>query len=151
MPNNEKLNEFCAEMAAVNVETVWFEYDGEGDSANYYMARCVRRRTATEIAEQECLRRDRIAKTAGWERPVQPVEQIYLDSNSGIDKLTKLNPKITAKLLEEIWEIIFESLPGSWEVDSGSFGEVTVDVAARTANVTHNERVTDVHTHEFPL
>lgn len=39
---------------------------------------------------------------------------------------------------------MFNLLPDGWEIDEGSYGEITVDTMTTDITVEHNERYTDI-------
>ena len=58
---------------------------------------------------------------------------------------------ITKKRLDEFLDAMFELLPGGWEINDGSYGEITVEISNGEITVQHNERITDVEssTHTY--
>lgn len=50
---------------------------------------------------------------------------------------------LAAALRELVEEYVYERLPGGWEINDGSFGEVEIDVLAGTVRFDHNQRYTD--------
>jgi hypothetical protein len=50
---------------------------------------------------------------------------------------------LAADLRELVEEYVYERLPGGWEINDGSFGEVEIDVMAGTVTFDHHQRYTD--------
>src|SRR5438105_1427640 len=66
------------------------------------------------------------------------------EGDSGAVQEVNFDPVPTAGLPEGLEEVLTgaacEFLPGGWEINEGSFGELRVDVAARTLQRDHNWR-----------
>lgn len=50
---------------------------------------------------------------------------------------------LAADLRELVEEYVYERLPGGWEIDDGSFGEVDMDVTGGTVTFDHKQRYTE--------
>lgn len=54
-------------------------------------------------------------------------------------------------LVEALTDAAYGLLPGGWELNEGSFGQLVLNVATRTINRQHNWRSTDYDEEEFEL
>lgn len=48
-------------------------------------------------------------------------------------------------------EYVCAILPGGWEINEGSYGQVEIDIATFKSKVVHNERVLEEITTEFEV
>jgi len=55
------------------------------------------------------------------------------------------------QLIEDISDYACDLLPSGWEINQGSFGELTVDLVKGTIHREHNQRIEDVQTFEDEL
>ena len=54
-------------------------------------------------------------------------------------------------LNDAVEEYVCSILPGGWEINEGSYGQVEIDVATCKSKVVHNERVLEEITTEFEV
>jgi len=54
-------------------------------------------------------------------------------------------------LHDAVEEYVCSILPGGWEINEGSYGQVEIDVATCKSKVVHNERVLEEITTEFEV
>ena len=54
-------------------------------------------------------------------------------------------------LLDAVEEYVCSILPGGWEINEGSYGQVEIDIATFKSKVVHNERVLEEITTEFEV
>jgi hypothetical protein len=69
-----------------------------------------------------------------------------VDAYAGVKRI-KLGDKLRERLLDASYDL----LPGGWELNEGSFGELIVNVAKRQVTREHNWRSTDYEENTFEL
>lgn len=55
---------------------------------------------------------------------------------------------VPQKLLDALENAIYYLLPGGFEINDGSYGEVTIDIQNKKIKLEHNERVIEVNSSE---
>jgi len=109
------------------ISVVHVEFDGCGDDGQIEGVTAMNGSLAVELPEDHI----ELAQ-ADWGNP-EPVRKSF-------------------RIREAIEELVYGFLAlehGGWEIDGGSYGEFTFDVAARIIILTFNARYTDVHTSEY--
>ena len=125
------IKNFCRLLSSHAVTEVTASYDGSGDSGNMDVSF----RVATAAAQ-------RIGPM-----PAQPqVNGIWHPSQTFFNLPdVKADPLITKTKIDEFEDALYEMLPGGWEINDGSYGEITVDMDSFKVRIEHNQRITDVH------
>jgi hypothetical protein len=135
----------CNLLSAYGVKSITCEYDGYGDSGDFG-------NITLEILPQT----EKINKAA--ENTTLPRKELYdhagVPSRQSWDKFVderrlEKNPIITPAMCDRLADHFFELLPGGWEINDGSYGEIHVDIATGAITVEHNERYTDVRSETF--
>jgi hypothetical protein len=132
------IKNFCGVLNALGVTHVIAGYDGSGDSGDL----------------------DSVVFCFGNPGSVDPA--FHGNANNGgmsehqfkqqyVVNVPEAQRLIKEQQLEEFQNKLFYLLPGGWEINEGSYGEITVDVAARTIRVEHNERVMETHTSNYTV
>ncbi len=132
----DKLKEICPLLAAIGVTRVVTTYDGSGDSGDLSDTRfCFHDRFSAHDNEAAD------SQTNG--------RYMYFDqfkSTHAIPTSSNPNPLITAQMLDAFYETLFELLPGGWEINEGSYGDIEIDVAKSKVKLVHNERIVETNT-----
>jgi hypothetical protein len=140
------IKNFCKILSAHNVTSVTMEYNGEGDSGDGDFS----------------IRLPRANNNVGVNRNLgsgdsAPGGTEYRGFRTFIDELLRKHAQngeptlVTREKADEFEDAVFQLLPGGWEINDGSYGVVTVDVASGKITVDHNERVVDINssTHTY--
>jgi hypothetical protein len=132
----DKLKEICPLLSAIGVTRVVTTYDGSGDSGDLSDTRfCFHDR----FSEHDNEAAD--SQTNG--------RSMYFDqfkSTHAMPTGSNPNPLITVKMLDAFYETLFELLPGGWEINEGSYGDIEIDVAKSKVKLVHNERIVETNT-----
>ena len=135
--NIQTIKQFCKLLASYNVHAIHGSYDGSGDSGDM------------DISFQW---RNNAEQPTGYTVPT--LDDRAPDVGGSWDSLSAARGRLTGvkdaiitdKMLNNFEDAMFQLIPGGWEINDGSFGEIDVDVATGAIEVTHNERYTDVNT-----
>jgi hypothetical protein len=133
----EKLKEICPLLAAVGVTGVSAEYEGSGDSGDF--------------SNISFWFGDRFTKhdSDAFEASTNG-RRMYLDEFKRTHTLpnpaNNMTPIISAEKFDEFEDTLFDLLPGGWEINEGSYGEVEIDVLKSKVKHEHNERVVETNT-----
>lgn len=136
-----KIKAFCRLLSSYNAQEIMGEYDGSGDSGDMTIMvfRTPELVTGPPVGTFNA---DLNEYSAHTQRQWVRYETFFENLMAQKDCL------ITKKLLNEFEDAMYEFLPGGWEINDGSYGEINIDVQTGSISVTHNERITDVHTTE---
>lgn len=130
------IKKMCSLLEAGRIVEVFGEYDGSGDSGDM---------TVTFYREQKPLELQGAVTPPSGQREALSEQKCreYLTSGE--------KPLMTKEVFDGFMNDLWRMLPGGWEINDGSYGEVFVDVEDRTIKVDHNERYTDVNssTHTY--
>lgn len=116
-----QLKACAAPLAALGVRRIVWSYDGYGDSGEL----------------QDCV--------------VEGASDTAPKSMEDLENLLKTVDPDTQKKLSQsaLEELVYEVLPDGFEINDGSYGEVTLDTDTTAIHVNHNERFTDSRNSEF--
>jgi hypothetical protein len=125
------LKQLCPLLDAIGVTRVEARYDGSGDSGDF-----------DDIV---FIFTDRIALQDMDARDIEPRgSRMYLDEFRRTH--TTADPAIfTAAQLTTFVDTLWEFLPGGWEINEGSYGEITVDTRTTKVTLDHNERIVEIN------
>ena len=135
--NIQTIKQFCKLLASYKVYMIHGSYDGSGDSGDMDIS---------------------VQWQNNTEQPAGHTAPAYGDqapSNGGAwDALSVARKRLTGvkdaiitdKMVEDFEDAMFQLIPGGWEINDGSFGEIDVTVSTGAIEVTHNERYTEVNT-----
>lgn len=138
----EQIKDFCTVLHAFGVSRVEAEYCGSGDSGDFDTIMYDFNDTSAANTSQ--------IRDTGVAPHQSPLRMLHKDG-----LLEKLNNPggdiITKEKLQRFEDNLFHLLPRGWEIDSGSFGSIVVDVARKAIHVQHNERIEEVNstTYDF--
>lgn len=135
--NIQTIKRFCQLLASYGVHKIHGSYDGSGDSGDI------------DISFQW---RNNAEQPTGYTAPT--LDDRAPDVGGSWDSLSAARGRLTGvkdaiitdKMLTNFEDAMFQLIPGGWEINDGSFGEIDVDVATGDIDVTHNARYTDVNT-----
>jgi len=106
-----QLKAACSPLASIGITQIHWAYDGAGDSGD------MESRTITDV-HGNC------------------ADEYYAAAVKG------LNQELQKQLaLEELEKAVWELLPGGFEINEGSYGEVILDTAQQKISVHHNARI----------
>ena len=125
----------CSLLSALGVTQIKATYDGSGDSGDldditFYFGGG----TATEQPDY------------GFHAGHTNGMSLYSFKQQYVAAVEEKRQIVKNEQLDAFTEAIFYFLPGGWEIDAGSFGELVIDVKKGTIAHEHNERVTETHT-----
>jgi hypothetical protein len=123
----ETIKNFCAILQAANVVRVEGSYDGSGDSGHMDYRFYV-----------ETPRRNPGNHPPSTQSKSCSDHEMRCVMTSGPAAVT------TPDMFDEFTNAVFDLLPGGWEIDDGSYGDIIVNVLTKEITVEHNERYTDV-------
>ena len=129
------IKQFCKLAASYNVTHFSGTYDGAGDSGDMDLTVAVRMPAPAMAGPHNHNDQIRVITFRNW------VDDVTTKENTLIDK----------KLAEQFEDACFHLLPMGWEINDGSYGDLTIDVGDENITVEHNERYTEVRseTHTF--
>lgn len=137
----ENIKQFCKLLSAYNVTRIEATYDGCGDSGDLDVINVITHPTPEQIDNSLQMTSNAAAittaeKRIGW--------RVWMS-----DVTNKPDALITKDMCDEFLDELFALLPGGWEINDGSYGEIIVDVAEERINIEHNERYTEVRSETF--
>lgn len=137
----ENIKQFCKLLSAYNVIRIEATYDGCGDSGDLDVINVITHPTPEQIDNSLQMTSNAAAittaeKRIGW--------RVWMS-----DVTNKPDALITKDMCDEFLDELFALLPGGWEINDGSYGEIIVDVAEERINIEHNERYTEVRSETF--
>jgi hypothetical protein len=141
----ELIKSCCPLLSAYGVKTVTFEYDGYGDSGDFNQSYLHVLPSVQQINEAGAL--STVPKAELYERAANTT-RVHWDKFQN-ERTNEKNPVITNKLCQRFFDAVFDLLPGGWEINEGSYGTITIDVASASITVEHNERYTDVRSETY--
>lgn len=146
----EYIKHCCKLLSAYGVRTVTFDYDGYGDSGDFNsgtvhvlpsIAQIDKAGTMSTTPKPELYERAAQLKTQNWES--------FVNEREKEEETTNKKPVMSKEMCERFFDSAFELLPGGWEINEGSYGTITIDIATEQITVGHNERYTDVRSETF--
>jgi len=135
----------CPLLSSYGVQMLRFEYDGSGDSGDMHSMLAMvtpspddagRVLQVSTLPDQSLIEQYTRPKNVSWETFIQ-------------QRANEKNPVITAAMCERITDEMFSLLPSGWEINDGSYGVVTLNIATGQIAIEHNERYTEVRTENF--
>ena len=136
--SKESLKEICATLFNAGITLVEVHYDGYGDSG--------------QIEYLLLFKGDKQLKdedVASLGLPTSTVQEYNYNSKSDDDKyITK-----ECTLVEKVTDCAYDFLPGGWEINEGSFGDLKINTETAKATLEHNHRIqeTEYMEEEFDL
>lgn len=131
------IKEMCGMLQSFGFNYLFAEFDGSGDSGDFDSITLMPKNPdADDIS-------DISAVNAEHQKSFCAFKHETLDNARTSTQQTTLK-----KQLDEFEEALWQILPGGWEINEGSFGELHVDIANRTIHLVVNERISEVHTYE---
>jgi len=136
--NVQTIKQFCKLLASYNVYMIHGSYDGSGDSGDMDISVQWRRTDAPPVGNTNLTYYGESAGSDGGE---------WNSLSVACPRLTGVKDAIiTDKMVNDFEDALFALIPGGWEINDGSFGEIEITVATGAIDVTHNERYTEVNT-----
>lgn len=141
----EFIKKCCKSLSAYGVQQIICEYDGSGDSGDFFS-------TIAVVVP----RREEVDKQLNMHSAVTPeaIEQLTRPKNVRWEDFVAERQKdkeslISATDCDTLIDNAFDLLPAGWEINDGSYGTITIDTATENISIEHNERYTDVRTENF--
>lgn len=131
-PPVQIIKNFCQLLSPYSVQEINGSYDGNGDSGCLDIMIKSTRRPQRSPGASLAPGGDNTA----WIRLAEFFNPILREND----------PLITQEKIAEFEDAFYELLPAGWEIDDGSYGEITVNAETLEVHIEHNERITDVHT-----
>ena len=138
LKSKESLKEVCAILFNAGITLVEVHYDGYGDSGS--------------IEDVLLFKGDKKLKdeeVAILGLPTSTVQEYNWKSKSDDDKyITK-----ECTLVDKVQDCAYDFLPGGWEINEGSFGDLKINTETAKATLEHNYRIqeTEYSEEEFDL
>lgn len=137
----ENIKQFCKLLSAYNVIRVELYYDGSGDSGDFENITVITTPTPNQLDLSAQMTSNPGIVTSNEKRT---------NWSQWVDKVAaEKDALITKNAADEFIDDVFSLLPGGWEINDGSYGDIVVDVADETVVVDHNERYTEVRSETF--
>jgi hypothetical protein len=137
----KNIQQFCKLLSAYNVVRVELYYDGSGDSGDFETIQIITIPTPAQI--------DLSTQQTSNTTAVTVTEKRTNGHTWAQDTAKKENSLITVNAFDEFVSDVFDLLPGGWEINDGSYGDIVVDVAEESVKIDHNERYTEVRSETF--
>ena len=136
--NKESLKEVCATLFNAGITLVEVHYDGYGDSGQIEYLLLFK--GDKQLKDEE---------VASLGLPTSTV-QTYNYKSTG-DKDRYITKECT--LVDKIEDCAYDFLPGGWEINEGSFGDLKINTETAKATLEHNYRIqeTEYSEEEFDL
>lgn len=133
------IRNFCKALSSYNVSEILMEYDGSGDSGDGDFS------VILPVIDKSVGSGGVIGTPAENRASTE-----YKSFRGFMENIFKQkDPLVTEKATDEFEDAVFSLLPGGWEINDGSYGTVSVDVATGAIKVEHNERYTEINSSEF--
>lgn len=136
----QQIKNFCKLLSAYGISRVEATYDGSGDSGDITEVEGIRQLTQQEIDARVAIGKQ--TNPTGLERVSL---QDWLEKNV----FRKPDALITKVQYEDFLDNLFSLLPAGWEINDGSFGEVTVIVGEEKITIDHNARYVEINSETF--
>ena len=136
--NRESLKEVCATLFNAGITSVIVHYDGYGDSGSIEYL--------TLFKGDKQLKDEDVASLG---LPTSTVQEYNYNSKSDDDKyITK-----ECTLVDKVQDCAYDFLPGGWEINEGSFGDLKINTETAIGVREHNYRIqeTEYSEEEFNL
>jgi hypothetical protein len=134
----ETLKEICPLFNALGVTRVIASYDGSGDSGDFQEL-CFWFCDPVAQHDSEAME----SSTNGRRVYFEDFKRQYATPVG-----TDAAPIISLEKLAEFSETLWDLLPGGWEINEGSFGEIEIDTLKGKIKHQHNERIMETNTTE---
>ena len=135
--NRESLKEVCATLFNAGITLIEVHYDGYGDSGQIEYV--------SLFKGDKCLKDEEVASLG---LPTSTMQE-YDHSAKG-DRRYKT---VECTLVTKIEDCAYDFLPGGWEINEGSFGDLKINTETAKATLEHNYRIqeTEYSEEEFDL
>lgn len=137
----QTIKNFCKFAASYNVKEILGSYDGSSDSGSM----TIEVKSLAVIPQLDVPGNQFRSESGSPQYTYRELHRFFEDIVNQPDTL------INNKTLSDFEDAMYELLPGGWEINDGSYGEITVDVGTGDIEVQHNERIVDIHssTHTY--
>jgi hypothetical protein len=136
--NKESLKEVCATLFNAGITLVEVHYDGYGDSGQIEYLLLFK--GDKQLTDEEVV-------SLGL--PTSTIQEYNYKSTGDKDRyITK-----ECTLVDKIEDCAYDFLPGGWEINEGSFGDLKINTETAKATLEHNFRIqeTEYSEEEFDL
>jgi len=136
--NKESLKEVCATLFNAGITLVEVHYDGYGDSGQIEYLLLFK--GDKQLTDEE---------VASLGLPTSTIQEYNYKSTGDKDRyITK-----ECTLVDKIEDCAYDFLPGGWEINEGSFGDLKINTETAKATLEHNFRIqeTEYSEEEFDL
>ena len=136
--NRESLKEVCATLFNAGITLVEVHYDGYGDSGQIEYLLLFK--GDKQLKDEE---------VASLGLPTSTIQEYNYKSTGDKDRyITK-----ECTLVDKIEDCAYDFLPGGWEINEGSFGDLKINTETAKATLEHNHRIqeTEYMEEEFDL
>lgn len=138
--NKESLKEVCVTLFNAGITSVEVHYDGYGDSG--------------QIEDVLLFKGDKQLKdeeVASLGLPTSTIQEYNYNAKSNSPDPRYITKECT--LVTKIEDCAYDFLPGGWEINEGSFGDLKINTETAKATLEHNYRIqeTEYSEEEFDL
>ena len=124
--SKESLKDVCAILFNAGITLVEVNYDGYGDSGSIEYVLFFK--GDKQLKDED---------VASLGLPTSPVQEYNYNSKSDDDKyITK-----ECTLVDKVTDCAYDFLPGGWEINEGSFGDLKINTETAKATLEHNHRI----------
>lgn len=139
----EAVKEFCKKLRLLGVTKISADYDGSGDSGDFNGV-CYMFTPDAVSNDNDIVRHTRLTG-----RPDSMMSHSF--RKNYIADVSEEEQIVSVEEIDIFEGLLFELLPGGWEINSGSFGEITVNTETGKICVEHNERIEEINTSNYEL
>jgi len=124
--SKESLKDVCATLFNAGITLIEVHYDGYGDSGSIEYV--------SFFKGDKQLKEDDVASMG---LPTSTVQEYNYKSTGDKDRyITK-----ECTLVEKVMDCAYDFLPGGWEINEGSFGDLKINTETAKATLEHNHRI----------
>ena len=139
--NRESLKEICATLFNAGITLVEVHYDGYGDSGNI--------EDVLLFKGDKHLKEEEVASLG---LPTSTIQEYNYNAKTPTNEEDRYITK-ECTLVDKIEDCAYDFLPGGWEINEGSFGDLKINTETAKATLEHNYRIqeTEYSEEEFDL
>jgi hypothetical protein len=135
----DNIKDFCGVLKTLGVKSVLAAYDGQGDSGDFD--------SIDYRFDNKDTGDSAFHAGAGGSNYItsHTLRKTYI-ADVPVDRRI-----ITEQQIDRFEDYLFSILPGGWEINDGSYGEITIDTETKKITVDHNERIQEVNSSSYEM
>ena len=139
----DSLKEICAILFNAGITLVEVHYDGYGDSGQIEYVSLFKGDKEKHLVKDE--------EVASLGLPTSTIQEYNYNAKSNSPDPRYITKECT--LVTKIEDCAYDFLPGGWEINEGSFGDLKINTETAKATLEHNYRIqeTEYSEEEFDL